>query len=342
MPLDIDVLLTDDFSVESLSDALLDIPYEPDFLESLGIFEEDPISTDIVKIESDGNALKLVPATPRGAPVPQRTPNPRNVRAFQTPRVANGDRVKASEIFRVRARGNSSELETVSAEVLRRGNLLRADNNLTMEHHRLGAVQGVVMDSDGTTELYDWFDEWDITPNTEIAFNLAVAGAGSIRTKLSVMSRGMRQKSGGRWNPGTRIYGLAGDTFFDALIANEEIRATYLNQVGADALREAAPVYQTFNYGGVTFVNYQGTDDGSTIAIDPTEVKFFPVGARGVFKKIMSPGETMDDIDTLGQDVYFMSIPDKDRNMWVDLEVYRYHMYVCTRPQMLYSGRSGA
>jgi hypothetical protein len=274
--LNIQTLLDDAFSVNVLTASLRDIPYQPRFLESLGIFQDVPINTDVVKIERAGDTLKLVPTTPRGAPVPQRTPGARTIRAFQTVRVANGDRINASELFGVRAYGTDSELETLASELLRRLNLLRGDNNLTQEFQRLGAIQGIVVDADGTTEIVDWFDEWDITPNAEIGFNLTVDGAGTIRQKLTGIKRGMIRNSGGTWGPGVQVYALAGDTFYDDLIKNPEVRQTYLNQQEAAQLRTAVEPFESFDYGGVRFFNYQGTDDGTTVGIDPVKAKFFP------------------------------------------------------------------
>lgn len=338
--LDIDVLLDDAFSAPQLTQALEDVPYVPTFLDSLNLFEDVPITTDVIKIEKRGQTLRLVPTTPRGAPVPQRTPDGRTMRAFATPRLANGDRLKASEIFGVRAFGSTTELETVAGELLRRLDNLRADNTLTHEYHRLGAIQGLLVDSDGSTVIEDFFAAFGISTPTEIDFNLDAAQTGSIYQQLTDVQRTMIRNSGGLWGPGASIGALAGDAFYDALIGNAEIRTTYLNQVEAQQLRKGvAPPFGNFTYGPVTFFNYRGTDDNSLLTVPTDKVKFFPIGVRGVFQRAISPGETLDDIGTLGRPVYAMQVPDLQRNMWVDAEVYSYVLYMCTRPQMLLTGK---
>ncbi|MBQ3300801.1 MAG: major capsid protein, partial [Eggerthellaceae bacterium] len=123
--------------------------------------------------------------------------------------------------------------------------------------------------------------------------------------------------------------GLCDDTFFDALVGNAETRATYLNQAQAAELRTGT-AFQTFVYGGITFVNSRGTDDNTTVAVPNGKCKFFPVSAPGVFKQAMSPGESFDWVNTPGQPFYALQIPDDDRNMFVDLEIYSYPLYVCT------------
>src|SRR5690606_36590585 len=97
--------------------------------------------------------------------------------------------------------------------------------------------------------------------------------------------------------------------------------------------------WEQFTYGGITWVNYRGTDDNSTVAVGTDKAKFFPVGAPGVFQVYYSPGESFDFVNTPGLPIYAMQIPDRDRNAWVRTEVYSYPLFVCTRPKMLQSAK---
>lgn len=85
----------------------------------------------------------------------------------------------------------------------------------------------------------------------------------------------------------------------------------------------------------MSFINYRGTDDGTTLAVGANEAKFFPIGARDVFQHVMGPGETFDTVNTPGRPFYAMTIPDEKRNAFVEHEVYSYPAMVCTRPKML-------
>lgn len=69
-------------------------------------------------------------------------------------------------------------------------------------------------------------------------------------------------------------------------------------------------------------------------------MKFFPVGAPGVFQVAYSPAETFDYVNTPGLPVYGMTIPDRDRNAWVRVEQYSYPLHICTRPEMLLRAKS--
>lgn len=339
--LDIDVLNDQAFNVPSLTTTLEDVPYEPSFLDSLGLFSDVPLYDDIVRVEKRGTTLSLVPTSPRGAPVPQKVLSPRTMRAFQTVRIANGDRVKASELFRVRAFGSATELQTLGAELIRRLDILRRDNNITHEYHRLGAIQGLLLDSDGTTVIEDYFADFGVSQATEIDFNLdANPGTGAIYSTLTTIKRTMQDALGGLWTPGARVIGLAGNGFFDALTTADEVRKTYLNQIAARELQVGlAEPYSYFDYNNVRIYNYHGMPSGP-LSIPTDKCKFIPVGVPGVFQRALSPGERMQDLGTLGRPQFAMQVPDRDRDMWVDLEIYSYPLYLCTRPDLLLRGRT--
>jgi hypothetical protein len=134
--------------------------------------------------------------------------------------------------------------------------------------------------------------------------------------------------------------GLCGNSFWDDLTAHPEIRETYLNQVAAQELRnDVGTPYGMFRYGEITWVNYRGTDDQSTVSVGTDKVHFFPVGGRQVFQHAMAPAESFDFVNTPGQEFYAMQIPDEKRNQFVDVEVYSYPLFLCTRPEMLQRGK---
>ena len=112
------------------------------------------------------------------------------------------------------------------------------------------------------------------------------------------------------------------------------MKKTYENWSAAADLRQNVS-FRAFTYGGITWHNMRGTDDQSTVAIGANEAKFFPVGARGVFKKAMAPAEFGPYVNTPGQDVYAMNVPDRDRQAWTRGEIYSYPLYLVQRPDVL-------
>ncbi len=332
-----DIFEQDAFSMVSMTSALENSPYQPGRLGQMGLFKENPIRTETVGIEQRDGVLSLIKTSERGAPIEQGQSKKRTMRNFSTVRIAKGDIIYASEIQNIRAFGSESEFQQVQAEVADRYTDLQSDMQLTHEHMRLGAIQGNVLDADGTTVINNWFTEFGITEAAEVNFDLGnpSPAQGAIRKKCAQIKRQMMKASKGGWVEGqTRIHAMCGDTFWDDLITHSEVERTYLNHSAAMSLREDI-VYQSFNYGGITFENYRGTDDGSTVAIGADKARFFPVGGKDVFELALSPAEPYEFVNTKGKFEYGMLIPDRDRNMWVKTELYSYPLYVCKRPGML-------
>lgn len=336
-----DVFKQDAFSAMSLTTAIQDLPTVPSFLGDLGIFTPNPIRTKGFMVERQGATLKLIPVTERGSPRPRRTIDRRNVRNFETVRVAESDKIMADALQGIRAFGSETELKAMQTEVAQRQMKLDMDVMLTLENHRLGAINGLVLDADGSSVLYDFYTEFGISRPTEIAFNWA-SRTGVKSFVAQNVTRPIIRALGGRAFPGMRIMALCGDTFFDAMQENAEFRATYLNNPTAATLREGNAFGQ-INAWDVTWVNYRGTDDNSTVAIASDKARFIPVGVPNVFQHVMSPAEGFDFVNTLGLPKYSMMANDPSGlNEWVDLHVAAYPAMVCTTPEALLQGRSGS
>lgn len=338
--LTMDVFRQDAFSAISLTQAIQDVKYVPGFLGTLGIFTPAPVRTTRVMVEKRGMSLNLIRTTERGSARPTRNVDRRNVRDFSTVRIAETDRIMADELQGIRAFGSETELEALQTEVARRMMILRQDVDLTMEFHRLACINGILLDADGST-IYNYYTEFGIAPPTEIAFNWASRTdvKGFIAQNVR---RPMIRALGGRATTGMRIMALCGDTFFDSLQANAEYRATYLQTEAAAQLRNDT-AFDTIRAWGVEWVNYRGTDDNTTVAIASDKCRFIPVGIPNVFQVAFSPAEGMDFVNTLGQEVYSMVVPDPTvRNEYADLDVASYPLHICSTPEALLQGRAGA
>ena len=334
----LDVFNSDAFSMTTLAAAIEKVPTVPRFLDELGVFAPVPSRTTDFFIEDRTGSVGLIQTSPRGAPPAKRATELRNARSFKIGRLAKQDTILASELQNIRAFGSETEVMQVQAEVARRmmGPVgLMADIELTWENMRLGALQGILTDADGSV-IYNYFTELSDAQAAEINFDLANGNptSGALRKACTAVMRAMQRAAKGAWFPGTYVGALCGDAFFDDLTAHPEYRAAYLNRPGAEGLTEQV-AWREVNFGGIRFINYRGTDDNSTVAIGTDKCKFFPIGAPGVFQVAWGPGETFDFVNQPGRPVFPMIIPDRDRNMKVDIELYSYPLFFCTRPGML-------
>lgn len=331
----LDIFNNDAFSVTTLLPMVNKMPFQPSFLGSLGIFDSTPVATDTIGVGMLQGRLALIQTSLRGAPVEPAEPDAKNVRPFILQRLAKGDKIRASEIANVVPMAGETDVETVQQVLARRQQRLVQDVEYTFEHMRLGAVQGKIVDADGTTILTNYWTEWGIAEPSAIDLNLDAASPvmGALGTQLrSQIVRPLLRAAGGA--PTTRLIGLAGDAFWDGLISHAEVRTTYYNWQAAEALRNQSP-FETYRYGGVDWINYRGSDDNSTIAVPTDEAVIFPTGVPGMFQHVMGPGETFETVNRMGQRVYPLIVRDKDRDMWVQPEIYAYPLMLNTRPDLV-------
>lgn len=326
----LDIFNNDAFGITTMLPTVNKMPYLPGFLGQF--FEPTPVATNTVGVGMRNGQLALIQTTQRAAPIEVAEPEARNVRPFIIPRIAKGDKIRSHEIADVTPMEGDTDVETVQAILARRQQRLVQDVEYTFEHHRLGAIQGKVYDADGTTILTNYWSEWGVSEPSEIDMNLDNATTTVGANIRALVARPLIRAAMGA--PATRIIGLAGDAFYDALIGHAEVRTTYLNWSAASDLRNQGP-FETFRYGGVDWINYRGSDDNSEVAIPTDDAIIFPTGVPGMFQHVMGPGETFETVNRMGQRVYPLIVRDKDRDMWVQPEIYSYPLMLNTRPDLV-------
>lgn len=330
------------FEAISLSAAIENRPYVPSFLGSLNLFEPQPVRTRDIFVDRRAGTLTLIPTSQTGEPPVDLTRMSRDGVTLRTTRLAKGFKMYASEVQGIRAFGQESELEAAAVEFLNELGRVRDDLELTEENHRLGALQGKLLDADGTTVIYNYFTEMGEAEQSAIDFALATSTT-DVAAKCKEVTRAMTRAAGGSFVPGTTVHGLAGDGFYDDLISHPNVKELYAATAQARELRrQQGEIFESFTYGGITFHNYRGTDDNSTVAVPTDEVKFFPIGARGVFAKAQAPHETFEFANTLGRPLYAERMYERESNIaqskWVRGDVYAYPLYICQKPRVLRKG----
>ncbi|TFF20813.1 major capsid protein [Jiella endophytica] len=310
------------------------VEFRPQLLGSLGIFEPIYSRSRTIAIADRDRTLTLIPTSELGAPPEELIPEGARLRTFNTARLAKGSTVYAAELAGVLALPFDLQTRDVTQEISDRTAEIMNDLELTWEHMRFGAIQGKVLDSDGST-LVDWHSEWGIAEPAEINFALTTDTT-DVRKKCRDVKRQMAVKSKGLWSPSTRVGALVGDTFFDLLVNHPQIKETKLGTERAASL-ENLEGFSTIEIEGITFINYRGTDDGSTIAIGTDKARFFPIGMRGAFKVGYAPAQEFKPyLNQRGREYYGLMLEDKSgRDAWDRVEIYSYPLFIATRPEML-------
>ncbi|BDA84975.1 hypothetical protein Sa4125_25170 [Aureimonas sp. SA4125] len=338
-------LVTDVFTgnawglVDFQEDVVERVDFQPQMLGAMGIFEPIYSRSRTIVIADRDRTLTLIPTSELGAPPEELIPEGAKVRPFNTSRLAKGSTIYSAELAGVAALPFDVQTRDVTQEVTDRTAQIMGDLELTWEHMRFGAVQGKVLDANGST-LIDWYAEWGISEPAEIDFELDVPTT-DIRKKCRDVKRAMQLAAKGAWNPGARIAALVGDTFFDMLVNHPVYKETRLGTERASTL-EGIEGFSAIDFEGITFINYRGTDDGSTIAIATDKARFFPVGMRGAFKVGFSPAnEFKPYLNQRAREYYGLILADTSgREAWDRVEIYSYPLFIATRPEMLLRGKA--
>lgn len=351
----LDVFDADAFSFVSLTKAVNQMGYVPDqFGQIPGLFEEVPVRTTEVWIERRGYQAALIQTTARGTPPKQVGSDKRDARGYNTVRIADASRVMAYELQNIRRFGSEIDVKDLADEVSRRQFKITSNIDLTEEYHRFNLVtKGEMIDADGVTVIANWGTEFSsyasgagVPPTnpaaigTPLSLGLTAAGtepATFIRANANAVVRYIHRalRAGNAPTGRVQIVALCGDAFYDYLTTNAEVRSTFLNWTAAADLRSSVgEVWRPFQYAGINWINYRGTDDNSTLALGSTQASVFPVGAN-IFQVARAPAEKFEFLNSPGEKRYSWIVRDLQRDMWADVEVYTYPLYVCTLPQAL-------
>ena len=331
-----DIFETDAFSVIELTRALENIPFKPATLSGSGLFSDRGVRSRTVVIESRDGTLSLIPFSERGSAYDQQVPERRDVRAFVCRQFKKQDVLWASEIQGIRAYGSESETQQIQAEVARRLRRLRTDAEATFEYHLLNGIQGKVLDPKDGATVIDYFTEFAITPAAEVNFDLAATspGSGVLRKRCQALIESVEDGLGGLSTGAVQLRAECGSAFFADLVAHKEVRETYLNTAAAADLRSR--VSDEVSFGGIHFPRYRGN---AAFGVPVDKAWFYPEGVEGLFEIYYAPADTFETVNTLGLPLYARSIPDRDRDEWVRLEIESNPLPICTRPQVLRSAR---
>jgi hypothetical protein len=202
--------------------------------------------------------------------------------------------------------------------------------DLTLEYHRLGAIQGLILDADGSV-IDDLFDKFGISEPAAVPLNLDVNFDAStekavIKPIITGVLRAIDAELGGLSPSGYAV--LCGDDLFDALEGHGELRHTLQAQ---EALKQRDDGRRSFTYAGATWENYRGTGD---VAIAADEARVVPLGVPDLFQQLFAPADTFEAVNTKGLVKYAMATPDT-KGKKIDLEVQSNPVTLCTRPKVL-------
>lgn len=345
----LDIFNQDAFSVTSLTAVVNELKYRPNRLRQLGLFTTEGVSTLSVGIERIGDTIQLIKPSPRGTVGEARDDPKRTIENITIPHFSRPWHVYADEVQGVRALGSETQLETVQNVVAGRMNRNMSDFEVTEEYTRLGAITGIITYADGST--LNLYTKFGIAVPDPVNFDLNVAWSdandGRLRALASTVIRKVRAAVGGL--NFDYVHAFVGDTFFEKLLGNKEVRDTYKGWNQAQILRESyiGPNRSSnpmFEFGGIVWENYGAINsegDGSLLGIGANDARFVPIGLPGLFQTYYGPADYMETVNTIGVRLY-----SKQERMKFDKgilgEMQSNALSICVRPGVLFKGTVSA
>jgi hypothetical protein len=323
----LDVFNSDAFSAVELTDRIIKAPFKPGRIGSMNLFVSRGVRNTTIVVEEKDGRLSLIPTSPRGGPADTIGAKKRTVRSFIAPHLERESTVMADEVQDVRAFGSEEGLESVQMLVDERLSDLRGMHEVTLEYHRIGAIQGKVLDADGTTEIFDLFTEFGVTQQTkDIALGTETT---NVRTEVTAAKRLSENELGGLAVTG--YVGLCSDGWFDDFVEHAKVAETLKYQDSA-TLRE--DIREGFRFAGVNWENYRGKVAGAGGDVD-----FIPddeavlVPTADIYRTYYAPADFIEAANTIGLPIYSKIVPDRDLDRWVKVHSQSNPLCICLRPR---------
>lgn len=319
------------FSMAELTRAINILPNMYGKLEQMNLFPARSVRQRNIAIEEKNGVLNLLPTQMPGASGTVGIRGKRKLRTFTIPHIPHDDVVLPDEVQGIRAFGSENELQSIASVLTDHLQAMRNKHAITLEHLRMGALKGVILDADGS-ELLDLYEAFEITPKT-VNFALSTA-ATDVKKKCLEVVRYIENNLRGEYMMG--VHALVSPEFFDALTGHSKVKEAYERWEDGAALRN--DMRSGFTFGGITFEEYNGqaTDaDGNVHRfIAAGEAHCFPVGTIDTFATYFAPADFNETVNTLGQPIYAKQAP-RQFDRGTDLHTQSNPLPMCHRPAVL-------
>jgi len=323
----LDVFNSDPFTMVSLTKSIELLPYVPGRIGAMGLFADNGIVTTTATIEEDNGTLALVPVTRRGTPGTLNKATKRTARSLSVPRLCLDDAVMADDVKGVREFGSVDGLQSVVSLVNNKLARMKQNLEVTLEYHRVGAIQGKVLDSDGATTLYNLFTEFGVVEQSQ---SMELDQAGTDVPALCIAAKRLVENALGNM-PYSGIRAFCGDEFFDAFIAHSTVKDAYKYATTNAWMR--ADNRGGFEFGGIVWENYRGSV-GNTAFVPTAEARLVPIGVPGLFETVYAPADYVEAVNTVGLPIYAkQERMEFDRG--VKIEAQKNPLCLCYKPRAL-------
>lgn len=319
------------FLLTDYTEELVSIPNTWGLINELGIFRKESVSQHSVTVESTNGTLGLITDQVRGARNNVNKDDTRVLRSFPIAHYPLDDSITPQDVQGKRAYGSSDMAETEAAVMARKLQRIRMNHAITLEASRAYTLTtGSIYAPNGTVSG-NYFTDFGVTQKT-VDF---VLGTGT--TDISAKGEEGIAHIQDNINSGEVVTGtiaLCSPVFFAKLIAHAKVAAAYSYYASAqEPLRNrlGSGLYRRFEHGGITYIEYRGSYNGSAL-IPSGDAVLLPTGTMDTFVTYFSPSNKFASVNTLGEEAYIYSYRDQmDSEITIQSE--SNHLQLLRRPQ---------
>ncbi|MDR1039902.1 MAG: major capsid protein [Deltaproteobacteria bacterium] len=326
--------LNSGFTLAEMTAAINNLPARPSRIGSLNLFSDVTLHSNVAIIELKNNVLSILPTRPWGSPGTTGKAGERELKSLIIPHTPWEDAVMAADVIGIRRFGSESALETVQDKVLEKLQQARDIFDVTDEFRKAKALQGIVLDADGTSQLFNSYSFFNITKKS-LDFKLGDTTV-NVPSRVRDLKRYMEDNLMGETMTGIRVF--VGPTFYDKLVNHASVKEIFLNWAGAQA-RLGTDLRAGFELEGVIFEEYRGMvpkpdGSGSVQFIPDSQGMAVPIGTTNTFKRFVAPADYLDTVNTLGQP-YYAHQEKMPGNRGIQLFAQSNTLPICLRPGLL-------
>ncbi|MEN8720474.1 MAG: major capsid protein [Oceanococcaceae bacterium] len=320
------------FSVSEISAAIQKIPNSFGRLQELNLFPVRGTVSPKIAIEEWNGTLSLIPFEgSRRGPGQVGAVGKRKLRTFTVPKLVYDEFCGPEEVQGIRNFGGN-EQDNLARLLGEKLTTARAKHDITLEHLRMGALKGQILDADGTV-YEDLYKAFGVNAKS-VDFLLGTPGT-NIKAKCHEVLRHIEDRLLGERM--TRAHVLVDSTFMDRFTDHAKVREAFAGYQEANQ-RLGGDMRNGFTFGGLTFEEYRGvsTDpEGNTRRfIAAGEGHAFPLGTANTFATYVAPADFNESVGQMGQVYYAKTMPAKFDRGW-DIHTQSNVLPMCHRPEVL-------
>lgn len=283
------------FGLRPMTEAINKLPSTPSIIRELGLFKPKYHTTTFVRLGEKNRALALVSAVPRGAAGEGVNTEYNHIGNFDMLHLIKHDQILADDVQNLASWGTDNKAATIAELVNDKLADMKQDIEHTREHLMFGALQGKILNADGS-ELIDIYKRFGLTRQKT---TLATAAKDNLTIGFEAIKTMARKNRKGENVSGWIC--LCSAKFFNAIISHQSIIDIYLRHQEAKAYRDGFD--GTFETAGIRFIQYDEEFASGAKIADGSAI-FVPQGTRDTFYEHFAPANINGAVNTRAQAYY--------------------------------------